>query len=268
MQALLTFLIAHGHTVVFLWVLAAQAGVPVPVVPLLLAAGALAGAGDLGLAKLLVLSMLASLLSDYAWFLLGRRHGVRVLGLLCRISLEPDSCVRRTQRTFSARGPLTLVLGKFIPGLATVAPPLAGMVHMPTARFLLLDGAGALLWSLAWLLPGYLFHDQLEQLAANAALTGAWLLGLFGAVVAGWIGARYLQRRSFLRGLRIARIDPAELHRMQLEGLPVFVVDLRHVTDFAADPHVVPGALRLDADTIDDRHGEIPRDRDVVLYCT
>ena len=267
-QDVLTFLIENGHTVVFLWVLVAQSGVPVPAVPLLLAAGALAGAGQLDLVRLLLLSVAASLLGDGAWYVLGRRHGVAVLAFLCRISLEPDSCVRRTQDVFARRGALTLVFGKFVPGLATVAPPLAGLVRMPSPRFFALSAVGALVWSAAWLLPGYVLHDRLEALVEHAAATGTWLFVLFVVVVAGWIGARWLHRRRFLRDLRIARIAPLDLRRLQSEGVPLFVVDLRHGTDFDLDPHVVPGALRIDAANVGERHGEIPRDRDVVLYCT
>ena len=265
---MLEFLITHGHAVVFVWVLAAQAGVPVPAVPLLVTAGALAGAGSLDLPALFALSVTASLLGDGVWYALGRRYGHRVLGLLCRISLEPDSCVRRTTEAFALRGSATLVLGKFVPGLATVAPPLAGLVRMPVARFLCLSTVGAALWTAAWLLPGYLLHDQLERLVEGAATTGTWVLTLFVLLVVGWVGAHWWRRRSFLRELRTQRIEPHALHRMQNDGEPVFVVDLRHAADADADPHAIPGALRLDAATVADRHGEIPRDRDIVLYCT
>jgi membrane protein DedA with SNARE-associated domain len=268
MQALVDFLIAHGYSVVFLWVLAAQAGVPAPAIPLLLAAGAVAGQGLLDLRLLLLLSVLASVLSDAAWYALGRRFGVRVLAFLCRIAIEPDSCVRRTERTFAARGALTLLCAKFVPGVSTAAPPLAGLVRMPFRRFLWLDALGALLWSAAFLVPGWAFSRELERIAAHAALTGTWLLALFGAVVVLWILVRVVLRQRFLRRLRVARITPAELHRLQLDGAAPFVVDLRHAIDFDADPELVPGALRLTAEEVEDRHGEIPRDRDVVLYCT
>lgn len=268
MQALIGFLITHGYLVVFLWVLAGQAGVPVPDGPLLLAAGALAGAGNLSLWLLVALSVAASLISDCAWFLLGRRHGVRVLAILCKISLEPDSCVRRTQIAFASRGSLTLLMSKFVPGLGLVAPPLAGMTRMPFTRFLVLDGVASLVWSVAFLLPGYLLHDQLEALADRFATTGAWLLAMFGGVVVGWIVWRWSLRRRFLRELQMARISPLDLHRLMQDGGEVFVVDLRHDGDVEYDPFIVPGALRLTTETLDDRHAEIPRDRDVVLYCS
>jgi membrane protein DedA with SNARE-associated domain len=268
MQALVDFLVAHGHLVVFLWVLAGQAGVPVPQLPLLLAAGALAAAGHLSLWLLLALAVVASLLSDFAWYLLGRRYGTRVLALLCRISLEPDSCVRRTQLAFSSAGALTLVTSKFIPGLATAAPPLAGASHMRPWPFLWIDAVGAAIWALAFLLPGYLLGDRIEDLAAGIAITGTWLFGAFAAIVAGWIAFRWLHRRAFLRRLATARITPAELIALQQAVPAPFIVDLRHASDYEADPHVLPGALWLDTAQLEARHAEIPRDRDVVLYCT
>lgn len=268
MHDLLEFLTENGYAVVFLWVLAGQAGVPVPAGPLLLAAGALAGAGELSLALLLVLTVVASLLADGVWFLLGRRHGGRVLALLCRISLEPDSCVRKTQLAFATRGVSTLLFGKFVPGLGLVAPPLAGMSRMSAARFTAFGGAGALLWAAAFLVPGYLLHQQLEVLAERFALTGAWLLALFAVLVVAWIAWRWSLRWRFLRELRMARIAPDELHRLMQAGGEVFVVDLRHEADVAFDPFVVPGAMRMTAERLEERHGEIPRDRDVVLYCT
>ncbi len=268
MQAILEFLVAHGYAVVFFWVLAHQSGVPLPAIPVLLAAGALAGTGQLDLTTVVVLSLLASLLADAAWFLIGRRSGRRVLSLLCRVSLEPESCVRSTEATFARRGALTLVLAKFVPGLSTIAPPLAGVIRMPWLRFLLLDALGALVWTLAFALPGYAFADRLEQVAARAALTGAWLLGIFALVVALFVLAKWARRRAFLAKLRIARVLPDELRAMLVGAEPPFVVDLRHAHDFDADPHVVPGALHFTAEEIEANHERIPRDRDVVLYCT
>lgn len=268
MPALLEFLTANGYAVVFLWVLVGQLGVPVPAGPLLLAAGALAGAGELSLAVLMLLSATASLIADAVWFWLGRRHGGRVLSLLCRISLEPDSCVRRTQLTFTTRGATTLLFGKFVPGLGLLAPPLAGMNRMSAGRFVVFSLGGALLWAGAFLVPGYLLHEQLEVIAEQLALTGAWLLVVFVALVVGWIVWRWSLRWRFLRRLRTARIAPVELHRRMQDGDGVFVVDLRHDVDVDFDPFFVPGALRMTAELLEQRPAEIPRDRDVVLYCS
>ncbi|MBK8099543.1 MAG: VTT domain-containing protein [Planctomycetes bacterium] len=268
MQATLEFLVLHGYAVVFFWVLLSQGGLPLPAIPLLIAAGALAGSGQLDVFAITSLAVVASLLSDAAWFALGRRKGGKVLRFLCRVSLEPESCVLRTQQSFARRGALTVVFAKFVPGLSTAAPPLAGMVGMRWSRFLWLDAAGALLWTSAFVVPGYVFSDQLERVAANAALTGAWLLGIFGAVIAAFVLAKVVRRQRFLRRLRIARVAPEELQRLLDSDERPFVVDLRHGIDFDADPRVVPGALHFTVEEIEQNHAAIPRDRDVVLYCT
>lgn len=268
MQELTDFLVAHGDLVVFLWVLFAQAGVPVPEVPLLLVGGALAGSGQLDLWRLLVLSVLATVIGDSVWYVFGRRFGARVLGFLCRVSLEPDSCVRRTRDNFTARGSSTLVWGKFVPGLSTLAPPMAGLSRMPIPKFLVLTALGAVAWCAAWLLLGSAFRDQIERVADGVAATSGWMLVLFFAVVAVWVAARWWWRWRFVRSLRAMRIAPEELRRLRDADEGVMVVDLRHREDFAADPHVIPGALRIDAADFETRHVEIPRDRDIVLYCS
>jgi membrane protein DedA with SNARE-associated domain len=268
MQATSEFLIRHGYAIVFLWILAGQAGLPLPAIPVLLAAGALAGTGQLDLPAIVALTVVASLVSDSAWFLVGRHGGAKILRLLCRVSLEPESCVRRTEAAFVHRDAMTLVLAKFVPGVSTVAPPLAGMFRMTWPRFLLLDGLGALLWTLACTLPGYAFSDQLELLAGHAATTGAWLFGAFVASVALFVLVKFVRWRAFLRRLRIARIAPEELQSTLASDSPPFVVDLRHAFDFDQDPRVVPGALHFTVEEIEANHAVIPRDRDIVLYCT
>jgi len=134
MNELLQFVVRHGYTLVFAWVFIEQAGLPVPSAPLLLAAGALSGAHGMNLWLAITFAVLASVASDSIWYELGRRKGVRVLRLLCRISLEPDSCVRRTQVRFGKRGARVLLIAKFIPGLNAMAAPLAGIIRMGWRR--------------------------------------------------------------------------------------------------------------------------------------
>jgi membrane protein DedA with SNARE-associated domain len=268
MQALVDTLIAHGYLVLFAWVFAAQAGIPLPAIPILLAGGALAGTGQLNLPASIGLVVVASLLADSLWFVLGRRRGNRVLGLLCKLSLEPESCVRNTRERFARSRLFTVVLGKFVPGLSTMAPPLAGMFGMTWPRFLLLDGLGALLWTIAFALPGYLLADRLEKLAAHAASFGTWLFAAVAITAGLLIVLKIVRRHAFLRGLRIARVDAEELQAMLRSPQPPFVVDLRHRLDVIADPQAIPGAVHMLAEELEQRHEQVPRDRDVVLYCT
>jgi len=262
------FLVRHGYTVVFAWVFFEQVGLPLPAVPVLLAAGALAGAGRLSLLAVVGLALAASLISDLIWYQIGRLRGGKVLNLLCRISLEPDSCVRRTESIFARHGAKSLLVAKFVPGLNTAAPPLAGVFHMRLSRFLSFDSLGALLWAGAFIGLGYLFSDQLERVAGRAAGLGGGLLGLAAAGLAGYIGWKYIQRQRFLRALRVARITPEELRGKLDAGEPIVIVDLRHSVDFEADPFLIPGAQHLDAEEIEQHHDAIPRDRDIVLYCS
>jgi membrane protein DedA with SNARE-associated domain len=262
------FLIRHGYTVLFVWVLAEQLGLPLPATPLLLAAGALAGAGEMNLALATGLAVLASLLGDVSWYEFGRRRGGKVLNMLCRISLEPDSCVRKTEGAFVRHGARSLLIAKFVPGLNTMAPPLAGIIGMRLWRFLIFDALGAFLYIGTFVGLGYVFSSQLEQVAARVASLGFSVLLICAVGLAAYIAWKYIQRRRFIRSLRIARISPEELNRKIESGEDVVVVDLRHSIDFEAEPRTIPGAIRLAPDKVEEGHSQIPRDRDIVLFCT
>ena len=262
------FLIRHGYSVLFLWVLAEQLGLPLPATPLLLAAGALAGAGQMNLALAIALGVLASLLGDLSWYQFGKLRGHKVLNLLCRISLEPASCVRKTENAFVRHGARSLLIAKFVPGLSTMAPPLAGIIGMRLWRFVIFDALGALFYISSITILGFIFSDQIEQIALKFANLGFWVLVIAGAALAAYISWKYIQRRRFIHSLRIARITPEELNRKIESGEKVVVVDLRGSLDFEADPKTIPGALRLAPDKIEEGHQQIPRDREIVLFCT
>ena len=268
MDEAVSFLIRNGYAVLFAWVAAEQFALPVPSEPVLLAAGALAGAGRLSLPAALVVCVAACLLADVVWYEIGRTRGSRVLRFLCRISLEPDSCVRGSQEKFARYGARSLLVAKFLPGLNTVAQPLAGILGMRRSRFLLFDSLGALTWTGGYMALGYVFSDRLERVAAFGERLGVWLLALLLGALIVYVGVKYVRRQRFIRELRIARITPAELRQKIDAGDPVMIVDLRQSLDFEADPGVIPGALHLTPDEIERRAAEIPRDRDVVLYCT
>ncbi len=261
------FLIRHGSLVLVAAVFAEQIGLPIPAVPVLLAAGALAGAGKMNLALAVSLSVLACSLGDLIWYELGRHRGRYSLNLLCRISLEPDSCVRRTENFWGRHGVWALVLAKFIPGLSTITPALAGLFGVEVRQFLGYNGLGALLWTAAFVGPGYLFSDQIEQFAAQAARFGGSLVVLIVGALALYIAYKYIHRQLLLRELRIARITADELKQLMDDGREVMIVDLRQPLDVQVDPYSIPGALRMAVEELEQRHHEIPRDRDVILYC-
>lgn len=267
MTETLQFVVVHGYTMLFAWVFAEQAGLPIPSAPLLLAAGALSGMHRMNLGAAVLFAVLGAVASDAMWYELGRRKGVRVLQLLCRISLEPDSCVRRTQVSFSRNGPRVLLAAKFIPGLNAMAAPLAGIIRMEWRKFLLYDAVGALAWVGAFAVVGDVFSGELERVAARAAFLGAWLLALVVGAFAGYILWKFYNRQKFLRKLKIARITPEELKGKLDAGEDVLVVDLRHALDFDANPETIPGALHVDAAEMEEAADVIPRDREIVLFC-
>jgi membrane protein DedA with SNARE-associated domain len=268
MHRTLEFLLHHGYVVLLAWVFAEQVGLPVPSMPLLLAAGALAGTGRMSFFASLFCAMFAAVAADSIWYQLGRRKGIKVLQFLCKISLEPDSCVRRTEGVFAKQGARSLLLAKFLPGLGTVAPPLAGIFHMRARRFLLFDGLGSLLWAGSFLGLGFVFSGQIERIAEHLASLGGWLLVLIVAALAAYITYKYIARQRFLRELRIARITVDELKEKIDAGEELVIVDLRHSMDFEADPETIPGAFRMDAKELEEKNDRLPRDREVVLYCT
>src|SRR5712691_8686212 len=268
MHRTLEFLLHHGYVVLLGWVFAEQIGLPLPSMPLLLAAGALAGTGNLSFFASLFYVMLAAVAADSIWYLLGRRKGIRILQLLCKISLEPDSCVRRTEGLFAKQGARSLVLAKFVPGLGSVAPPLAGIFHMRPARFFLFDVLGALLWSSVYVGLGYVFSGEIERIAEHAFHLGSGLGVLVVGALAGDIGYKFVARQRFLRELRIARITAEELKQKIDAGEELVIVDLRHSVDFEADPEIIPGAFRMDAKELEEQTDRLPRDREVILYCT
>lgn len=268
MDEVTRFLIEHGYLIVVLWIFLNQMGVPVPSIPLLLAAGALAGTGRLDPVILVILAVLAALPPDVFWYHIGRRRGMSVLRAVCRISLEPDSCVRRTEGIFARYGARSLLVSKFIPGVESVAPPLAGTFGMRRSRFLFYDLLGTSLWSLTFISLGYVFHRQIEAIARFAERLGAWALAILVAALAVYLVWKLIRRRRFLRELRIARITPEALRSKLEAGESVQVVDLRHAVDFEAHPFVIPGATHIAVEEIEERHHEIAQNREIVLYCT
>jgi membrane protein DedA with SNARE-associated domain/rhodanese-related sulfurtransferase len=261
------FLINNGLPVVFGAVFVEQMGLPLPSLPWLLAAGALSAAGKFNVALGLGAVVIACLMADAFWFYLGRYRGNKVLGFLCRISLEPDSCVRRTQNLFTRYGLRAVLVAKFVPGLNTVTPPLAGMSGISANRFLFVDAFGALLYGACPLVLGYLFSDQIEEIAMALASIGGRALGLLLVLLIIYIGIKFWQRQRVLRELRMARITVEELRRKQEAGEQMVIVDLRSRVEVSYDPSLISGAIHLALDEIEKQQDKLPRDRDIIVYC-
>ncbi|HEX2919120.1 MAG TPA: rhodanese-like domain-containing protein [Edaphobacter sp.] len=261
-------LLTYGYLLLFVWVLIEQFGIPLPATPVLLAAGALSAENQLSLAGALFFGLMACLLADSAWFFIGKRYGSLVLRGLCRISLEPSMCVRKTQISFGKGRQFTLLFAKFVPGLATLAPPVAGQNGMRFSTFVLFDGAGSVIWLGALLWGGRLFADALRRDPSLLDWVGRFSGMLLVLGILGFFAARLIRRRRLLRKLVHSRLEPQELKELLDAGEPVYIVDLRHPLELVPDPFTLPGALHVSPEDLTKRINEIPRDRDVILYCT
>lgn len=264
-----TWPLLESYAVVLLpmLVVAEQIGVPLPAVPALLGVGALAAHGRVSIPLVLGSISVVSVAVDLGWYELGRRRGAAALMSLCRLSLEPDSCVRRAEAIFERHGVRGLLGSKFVPGLTTVMPPLAGVFAVDRKRFLAYDLAGVLLWAGTWLALGYAFSDAIVMVIASATRLGR-MLGLVVLVaLAGYVLLKYVRRRLFLRSLRMARIMREALKRRLDAGEDVTIIDLRSALDVAATPYAIPGSRWLSPEAIDAHTAEILGARDLVLYC-
>jgi membrane protein DedA with SNARE-associated domain len=267
MEQLEETLAQYGLWMVFGNVLLTQLGMPLPAVPTIIVAGALARQGHWPAALVVVVCVAACLLGDLPWYYAGRRFGYRVLNMLCRISIQPDSCVRQTEDVFSRWGPPSLMFAKFVPGFATVAPPISGALRLPLLPFLGYSAIGAALWSGAALAAGMFFHAEVDRVLRWAAEFGGRAVLVIAAIAGAYIAVRWVQRYMFLRFMRMMRVDVDELHElMQTDPRPV-ILDARSAAARRLDPRRIPGALIIDvAEPV--LHAGIEPDRDVVIYCT
>lgn len=261
------FLIAHGLPIIFGMVFLDQLGVPIPAVPWLLAAGALAAAGKFHWFIGLELSVVACLVADIFWFYLGRYRGTQVLGLLCRLSLEPDSCVRKTMNVFTRYGWRGIIASKFVPGMATVTPPLAGMSQLTIGRFLFVDTIGSVLYCGVFILLGALFSNQIGQIAAALEHMSGDALVVVVIFLAAYVAYKYWQRRRLLAELRMAKISVDDLGKMLDAGENPFILDIRSVIELEQDPAIIRGAIHVNMEDLEKRHHEFPRDREIIIYC-
>jgi membrane protein DedA with SNARE-associated domain/rhodanese-related sulfurtransferase len=267
METVTASLREYGVLLVFANVFLQQLGAPVPALPTMVLAGALSMTGVLSAPATLVAAILASLIADSAWYAAGIRYGRPVLSTLCRISLSPDSCVRQSEDRLARWGPWALVIGKFVPGLSTVAPPVAGLVGVRPRTFALASTAAAALYFGFGLALGIVFHDQVNEILAAAA-EHATMAGLALAVLlAAYVAYRWLQRMRFRRRLRMARVSIEDVRQRIEAGRAPVILDVRSAVARAREPGI-EGAIAVDVAQLATTPLPFPRDREIVVYCS
>jgi membrane protein DedA with SNARE-associated domain/rhodanese-related sulfurtransferase len=265
---LIALLSQYGLVVVFANVLAEQIGLPIPAIPTLAVAGALGAAGQLSLPLVFAVALVACLIADSIWYVIGRIYGNSVMKTLCRISLTPDSCVSETQSRFERWGMNALVVAKFVPGLSLIAPPLAGATRIGLPAFLFFNGIGAMLWVAAGVGGGALFDRQIEYILARIEHYGSTAVIVLVALLAAYIAYKWWERWRFYKMLRMARISVDELYRLMNEDKKPVIVDVRSHIARGMQPRRIPGALHVPLDDVESHVRDLPRDRDIILYCT
>ena len=257
----------YGLALVFVNVLLERAGLPLPATPTLLICGAMAATGRISVWWIFWLAVLACIIGDTLWYAAGRYYGRQVMKFLCRVSLSPDSCVRTTENRFERWGRLTLVLAKFVPGLSTVARPLAGAMRMSLGSFELLNGVGSVLWAGAAIITGMLFQTQIGALLLRLRDLGTVAGELTLVVVLLYIAYKWWERRRFNSVLRLPRITVEELRAQVGESNAPVIVDVRSALGRDHDRRCIPGALEMTLDEVTARLSEFSLDREIVFYC-
>ncbi|HVY92070.1 MAG TPA: rhodanese-like domain-containing protein [Bryobacteraceae bacterium] len=256
---------AHGYLILFVLVFLEAVGFPVPAAPGLILAGAAAARGVMSPAECVGTALSAMMLGDTLMYTLGRLTGWWLLGLLCRISLNPEACILQSADSFYRRGRVLLVVAKFIPGINTMAPPLSGSMSMPVAQFLGLDFLGACLYAGAWLGSGFIFSDVLKSLLHGYSAVGSVIGWIVAAAVVVWAANR---TRLWLRGRRlqpVRMIQPGALAQIREN---VLIYDVRSHGYYDREAVRIEGSRRLEPNALTDEAAQLPRDREIVLYCT
>lgn len=268
MQELVRLTSQYGLLLVFAGVLLESLGLPLPAMPLLIVAGALASGGSVSLPAVATVALMAVLIGDICWYVAGRRFGSRVLRTLCRISLSPDSCVRQTENIYERWGGQMLLVARFVPGLSTIAPPLAGAMRLPLVLFLGYSAGGALIWIAVSLGVGMVFHAQIALAGELLARFGTMALGAIALAFAAFIAFKYWERRRFYNMLRMARISVDELRGLIEAGADPVILDVRSAAARQIDGRRIPGARPVDLETPEAQLLGVPKASEIVVYCS
>ena len=268
MEEMTGLLAQHGLLLVFANVLLTQLGVPLPAVPMLAVAGAFVAEGRIGLAPLALATVVASLIGDTVWYYAGRRYGYRVLRTLCRVAIEPDSCVKQTETIFERWGAPSLMLAKYIPGFSTVAPPLSGAMRVGLPAFLAYSVVAAVLWAGLPIALGAVFHAEVELALEWIGSMGTGALAVVAAVVVFYIGVKTIERTLLIRFLRMVRVSVDELRELMRQETKPVVLDVRSAMARKLDPRRIPGAIWVDIAAPQAALAAMLQDQDLVVYCS
>jgi membrane protein DedA with SNARE-associated domain/rhodanese-related sulfurtransferase len=264
----IVMLVKYKYILLYTWVLVEQAGVPLPSAPVLMAAGALSAQRQIDFLLALATGTAAALTADTIWFFAGRKYGSRVMRLVNKMSLHPPTCVHSARDSFHRRGSFFLIFAKFVPGVSLIAPPIAGQYGMAFGIFLLLDGTGSMVWVVVLLASGRYFGGLISESATILHWTAHFAGALIILAIAGFLLARIYRRHAVLRSFIASPLEPQELKWKLDHGEAIAIVDLRHPLELLSDPFTLPGALHISPLDFPARQGEIPRGREIILYCT
>ncbi len=266
MQHFTSLIEQFGLLVVFLNVLLEQGGLPLPSWPLLTVAGALTISGT-GIIPPIIAAAAGSIIADAGWYIAGARWGRKVLAVLCRVSLSPDSCIRQTENVFTRIGPRALLFVKFLPGLGVVTVTMSGITGVGMPLFLLFDGIGAAAFVAVPVLLGRIFHDAVDVVLLTLAQLGQYGAILLIAALALYILTRWIKRQTFIRQLRMDRITVAELAQLIEGGKNPVIFDIRPAEARLRDG-IIPGARVAHPSDIQTVLNEFPRNAEIVVYCS
>lgn len=270
MTALLAILARHIYVLIFALLLGEAVGFPFPAAVALIAAGAALASHALSGVGILVCAGIALLIGDSAMFWLGRYTGWALLGFLCRLSMNPETCMLRSAESFYKRGKTTLLIAKFIPGVNTMAAPLAGSMKMRYSQFLRLDFAGAMFYAITYILIGYVCRDFLAAVLKSFYAAGRAMEFALAAAIIVYIGYRVVQFAKYRRYNVVPRVQVEELaHRLaDGEGDKIQIVDVRSHGYYDIGAERIHGSIRIEPNNLDEEIKTLPKDKDIYLYCT